>query len=324
MKIDRLLAITVLLLNRGRVSAKELSERFEVSSKTIYRDMDTLNQAGIPIVAHQGISGGFEIMEQFMIDRYWLSIEEMESLVTAVKGINLALEDQETDALLQKVTSLLQKAQRGYIFQGKRDDRLVMDLNPWGQRGGIKETMKLLRLAINERRRTAIEYISSNGTSQRRIIEPASLILKGSIWYVQAYCTMRKDFRVFRLSRIQDAEMVEGTFEPQEIPKVEHFRWDESWSDTSTESLVLKFDPTARQRIADVFHPDEVTMLPDGSMQVEVVMKPDDWFYGMILSFGGQVKVESPGFVAQEVVRRAQQIMERYVNEDRQMSTFPS
>lgn len=313
MKIDRLLAITVLLLNRGRVSAKELSERFEVSSKTIYRDMDALSQAGIPIAAYQGISGGFEIMEQFMIDRYWLSIEEMGALVTAVKGISLALEDKETDALLQKVNSLLQKAQRGSMYD-KREERLIMDMKPWGQRSGIKETMKLLREAIDERRRLAIEYISSDGTSQRRIIEPASLILKGSIWYVQAYCTMRKDFRVFRLSRIQHVDRMNEYFEPSEVPVINQFHWDVSWSDTSEEALVLKFDLAARQRIADMFHPDEVTLLPDGSFQIEVVMKPDEWFYGMILSFGGQVKVESPNFVAQQVVRRAEQIIERYLN----------
>ncbi|MGM1049332.1 MAG: helix-turn-helix transcriptional regulator [Bacillota bacterium] len=313
MKIDRLLAITVLLLNRGRVSAKELSERFEVSSKTIYRDMDTLNQAGIPIVAHQGISGGFEIMEQFMIDRHWLSIEEMSSLVTAVKGINCALDDKETDALLQKVKSLLQKAQRGYA-QDKREDRLIMDMNPWGQRNGIKETMQLLKQAVDERRRTAIEYISSGGRSQNRIIEPVSLILKGSIWYVHAYCTLRKDFRVFRLSRIQHAALTEERFEPLEAPVIEQFQWDTSWSDTPEESLVLTFRSEARQRIADVFHPDEVTMLPSGAFRVEVVRKPDDWFYGMILSFGDQVKVESPDFVAEEVVRRAQQIIGRYLN----------
>lgn len=312
MKIDRLLAITVLLLNRGRVSAKELSERFEVSSKTIYRDMDTLNQAGIPIVAHQGVSGGFEIMEQFMIDRHWLSIEEMNSLVTAVKGINLALEDKETDALLQKVKSLLQKAQRGYANQ--REDRLIMDLNPWGQRNGIKETMQLLRQAVEERRRTAIEYISFNGQSQNRIIEPASLILKGTVWYVQAYCTLRKDFRVFRLSRIQHAALTEEKFEPLEAPVVEKFQWNSSWSDIPEEAMVLSFKSEARQRVADMLHPDEVTMLPGGNYRVEVILKPDDWFYGMILSFGSQVKVESPDLVAEEVVRRAQQIIGRYLN----------
>lgn len=311
MKIDRLLAITVLLLNRGRVSAKELSERFEVSSKTIYRDMDTLNQAGIPIVAHQGISGGFEIMEAFMIDRHWLSIEEMGSLVTAVKGINLALEDQETDALLQKVKSLLQKAQRGYA-QDLREDRFIVDMNPWGQRNGVKETMKLIRQAVDDRRRIVMEYISSGGADQRRIIEPISLILKGTVWYVQAYCTLRRDYRVFRLSRIQHAELTDVTFEPHQAPVAEQYQWDVSWSNTPEEALVLTFGREARQRISDVFHPDKVTMLPDGSFRVEVVLKTDDWFYGMILSFGGQVKVESPDFVAEEVVRRAEQIIGRY------------
>ncbi|WP_106768676.1 helix-turn-helix transcriptional regulator [Paenibacillus faecalis] len=322
MKIDRLLATTVLLLNRGRVSAKELAERFEVSSKTIYRDMDALSQAGVPIVAYQGVSGGFEIMEQFMIDRYWLSIEEMSSLVTAVKGIHCALEDQETGLLLEKVKNLLQKAQRGYTEE-QREDRLIMDMNPWGHRAGIKETMQLLRQGVDEKRKTMIEYISSSGQSQKRVIKPVSLILKGSVWYVHAYCTLRKDFRIFRLTRIQHVALREERFETLEAPEVEKFQWAASWSDTPDETLVLTFKKEARQRLADVFHPNEVSLLPDGDFRIEVVLKPDDWFYGMILSFGDQVKVESPDFVAEEVVRRAEQIIGRYVNGDRQMSTFP-
>ncbi|WP_127589681.1 helix-turn-helix transcriptional regulator [Paenibacillus lautus] len=316
MKIDRLLAITVLLLNRGRLSAKELADRFEVSSKTIYRDMDTLCQAGIPIVAHQGISGGFEIMEHYMIDKYWLSAEEMSALVTAVKGMSSALDDQQMGILLEKVKALLHRVEQGLDDEYRREP-VVMDFQPWGQRQGLKSAVSLLKKAIQEKRRVVMEYIDAEGSAERRTIEPASLILKGNIWYVQAFCLEREDHRLFRLSRMQDITMLSETYEPRLWPDEERLEWDSSWSSALEQETVLLFEAAARQRVADMFPPEQVTVNPDGSLRVHVLYKLDEWFYGMILSFGDQVLVEQPGEAAEEVKRRAQLIMQRYDNQDR-------
>lgn len=316
MKIDRLLAITVLLLNRGRLSAKELADRFEVSSKTIYRDMDTLCQAGIPIVAHQGISGGFEIMEHYMIDKYWLSAEEMSALVTAVKGMSSALDDQQMGILLEKVKALLHRVEQGLDDEYRREP-VVMDFQPWGQRQGLKPAVSLLKKAIQEKRRVVMEYIDHQGNTERRTIEPASLILKGNIWYVQAFCLEREDHRLFRLSRMQDITMLSEMYEPRPWPGKERLEWDSSWSSALEQETVLLFEAAARQRVADMFPPEQVTVNPDGSFRVHVLYKLDEWFYGMILSFGDQVLVEQPGEAAEEVKRRAQLIMQRYDNQDR-------
>lgn len=316
MKIDRLLAITVLLLNRGRLSAKELADRFEVSSKTIYRDMDTLCQAGIPIVAHQGITGGFEIMEHYMIDKYWLSAEEMSTLVTAVKGLSCALEDQQMGILLEKVKALLHRVEQGLGDEYRREP-VVMDFQPWGQRQGLKPAVSLLKKAIQKKRRVVMEYIDNRGNAERRAIEPASLILKGNIWYVQAFCLEREDHRLFRLSRMQDITMLSETYEPRPWSGKERLEWDSSWSSALEQETVLLFEAAARQRVADMFPPEQVTVNPDGSLRVQALYKLDEWFYGMILSFGNQVLIEQPCEAAEEVKRRARLIMQRYANQDR-------
>ncbi|MHA2853968.1 helix-turn-helix transcriptional regulator [Paenibacillus lautus] len=316
MKIDRLLAITVLLLNRGRLSAKELADRFEVSSKTIYRDMDTLCQAGIPIVAHQGITGGFEIMEHYMIDKYWLSAEEMSTLVTAVKGLSSALEDPQMGVLLEKVKALLRRVEQG-LGDEYRKEPVVMDFQPWGQRQGLKSAVGLLKQAIHDKRRVQMEYIDHQGHAERRTIEPASLILKGNIWYVQAFCLERQDHRIFRLSRMQHIEILHQTSETRMIPSMERLEWDSSWSGALERETVLLFEAAARQRVADMFPPEQVTVNPDGSLRVQALYKLDEWFYGMILSFGNQVLIEQPGEAAEEVKRRARLIMQRYDNQDR-------
>ncbi|MCM3260430.1 YafY family transcriptional regulator [Paenibacillus lautus] len=316
MKIDRLLAITVLLLNRGRLSAKELADRFEVSNKTIYRDMDTLCQAGIPIVAHQGITGGFEIMEHYMIDKYWLSAEEMSTLVTAVKGLSSALEDPQMGMLLEKIKALLRRVEQG-LGDEYRKEPVVMDFQPWGQRQGLKPAVGLLKQAIHDKRRVQMEYIDAEGSAERRTIEPASLFLKGNVWYVQAFCLEREDFRLFRLSRMQDIKMLSEAYEPRPWPGRERLEWDSSWSNAREQETVLLFEAAARQRVADMFPPEQVTVNPDGSLRVHVLYKLDDWFYGMILSFGDQVLVELPGEAAEEVKRRAKRMLLRYDNPDR-------
>ncbi|MCI1773532.1 MAG: YafY family transcriptional regulator [Paenibacillus lautus] len=316
MKIDRLLAITVLLLNRGRLSAKELADRFEVSSKTIYRDMDTLCQAGIPIVAHQGITGGFEIMEHYMIDKYWLSAEEMSTLVTAVKGLSSALEDPQMGMLLEKIKALLRRVEQG-LGDEYRKEPVVMDFQPWGQRQGLKPAVGLLKQAIHDKRRVQMEYIDAEGGAERRTIEPVSLFLKGNVWYVQAFCLEREDFRLFRLSRIQDIKMLSEAYEPRPWPGKERLEWDSSWSNAQEQETVLLFEAAARQRVADMFPPEQVTVNPDGSLRVHVLYKLDEWFYGMILSFGDQVLVELPGEAAEEVKRRAKRMLQRYDNPDR-------
>lgn len=316
MKIDRLLAITVLLLNRGRLSAKELADRFEVSSKTIYRDMDTLCQAGIPIVAHQGITGGFEIMEHYMIDKYWLSAEEMSTLVTAVKGLSSALEDPQMGMLLEKIKALLRRVEQG-LGDEYRKEPVVLDFQPWGQRQGLKPAVGLLKQAIHDKRRVQMEYIDAEGSAERRTIEPASLFLKGNVWYVQAFCLEREDFRLFRLSRMQDIKMLSEAYEPRPWPGKEHLEWDSSWSNAREQETVLLFEAAARQRVADMFPPEQVTVNPDGSLRVHVLYKLDEWFYGMILSFGDQVLVELPGEAAEEVKRRAKRMLLRYDNPDR-------
>ncbi|WP_411553125.1 helix-turn-helix transcriptional regulator [Paenibacillus lautus] len=316
MKIDRLLAITVLLLNRGRLSAKELADRFEVSSKTIYRDMDTLCQAGIPIVAHQGITGGFEIMEHYMIDKYWLSAEEMSTLVTAVKGLSSALEDPQMGMLLEKIKALLRRVEQG-LGDEYRKEPVVMDFQPWGQRQGLKPAVGLLKQAIHDKRRVQMEYIDAEGGAERRTIEPASLFLKGNVWYVQAFCLEREDFRLFRLSRMQDIKMLSEAYEPRPWPGKERLEWDSSWSNAREQETLLLFEAAARQRVADMFPPEQVTVTPDGSLRVHVLYKLDEWFYGMILSFGDQVLVELPGEAAEEVKRRAKRMLQRYDNPDR-------
>ncbi|MDQ8736942.1 YafY family protein [Paenibacillus sp. LHD-38] len=307
-----MLAMIVLLLNRGRISAKELADRFEVSTKTIYRDMDTLSQSGIPIFAHQGTAGGFEIMEQYTISRQYLSLEEISSIIAAVKGIRTALDDTAYAKLHEKVKSLLHKSDKQQA--GSSEESLVFDLNPWGQGPAARLKVNLFKQAIEETRSVQLSYINMNGTETERVIEPYALILKGNVWYVQAYCMLREQFRVFRLSRVQKHALLEECFERRDSPSLESYAWDTEWSKNAETEVTLLFRPQVRYRVADAFRPDQVSVLENGSVRVEGKQIVDEFFYGMLLSFGNQVKVEQPAHIAEQVVQRAKNIIACYEN----------
>lgn len=305
MKIDRLLAMTVMLLNRERVTAKEFAERFEVSTKTVYRDMDTLNQAGIPIVAYQGIAGGYGLMGSFTMDRQLVSVKELSMLLAAAKGIHHALEDRTLSELLEKVEALLQHSDA-------TNQALVLDLLPWGHNANYKDKVSLLREAIEDRRVVVFQYMKADNTSSKRTVEPTALILKGSHWYIQAFCRQREDFRVFRLSRIMELALHSDRFEQRIAPLMEGYTWSSQWYGQAEEEVGLLFNPEMRRQVNDSFPPEYVTFLEDGYMRVQGLFIVDEWFYGMLLSFGERVLVEHPASLAQEIQARAAKIMLRY------------
>ncbi|OAB34862.1 DNA-binding transcriptional regulator [Paenibacillus macquariensis subsp. defensor] len=315
MKIDRLLAMTIVLLNRERVSAKELADRFEVSTKTIYRDMETLNQSGIPIVAHQGTSGGFEIMEQYTIARQFLTLNEINTMVSVVKGITGIVDDSKFASLLEKVKALLSRSDT--ISTEQSTAGIIFDFNPWGQSPVERDKVNTLKQAIEETRKVSIQYLNMNGKESERVIEPSALILKGYVWYLHAYCTLRHDFRVFRLSRIHELRTLMEQSVRRETPSLDGYVWEAEWSTDVRHEMILNFHRKVRYRIVDFFDPEMVSVLEDGSVQVMGEFAEDEWFYGMILSYGEHVKVQQPACVAEEVVRRAQRIVERYINVDR-------
>ncbi|WP_341280090.1 YafY family protein [Paenibacillus sp. FSL H8-0537] len=310
MKIDRLLSIVVLLLGRKRWNATELAERFEVSIKTIYRDMDTLSLAGIPVVSHHGAAGGYEIMEQYTLNRQLASAKEWKALLAAVKGIASALDDQAYHELLAKVNALLPQA--AHEEQARQGEELVFDLQSWGSGLDLKPKLALLQQAITEGKVACLRYASSAGTESEREVEPAALIMKGSVWYVQAYCRGKQGFRMFRLTRILSLSLRLERFEPRQSPQLEGLIWRSDWGADQETQMLLHFQPQVKHRVYDAFPSVLITELADGSLQVAGSFSLDEWFYGLLLSFCQHVKVLAPVHAAEEVKRRARLIFESY------------
>jgi predicted DNA-binding transcriptional regulator YafY len=312
LKIDRLLAITMLLLNRRRISAKELSERFEVSMRTIYRDVEAINQAGIPVVSYAGLSGGYEIMDQYRLDRQFLSLEELQSIITGLKGIRASVPDQEISNLLDKVGALVAKSEQPDA--ARLGNQLILDMNPWSNGHQNTEQLTALRTAIKETRLVTFSYLSSQSEPSVRTVEPMGIVVKGFGWYLYGYCLLREDFRVFRLSRMNGIDVLSQTFERKQetLEKLDYRRGQRDPSTLIT--LVLHAQPNVRAQIEDYFRPEDVTIQPDGTLMIRATQPDEPWLHGMLLGYGPNLRILEPAHIAAIIREKAEKIVALYSN----------
>lgn len=310
MKIDRLLAITMLLLNRRRISAKELSERFEVSLRTVYRDVEAINQAGIPVVSFAGLSGGYEIMDQYRLERQFLSLEELQSIIVGLKGIRSTVGEQEIGNLLDKVGALVAKSEQNTA--ARLDDQLIIDMNPWRRGSEDKEKLNLLRCAIKESRQISFQYISSQSEQSIRSAEPMSIVAKGFGWYLYGYCLLRQDFRIFRLNRMKEIEVLSETFERRtEVKQPFQHGWDQRDPSTLI-TIVLHAQQSIQAQIEDYFQPKQIAYQTDGSMIITATQPDEPWLHSLLLGYGYGVRVLEPAHLAAAIKGKAEKIVQLY------------
>ncbi len=311
-KLHRLLALTMLLVNRDRVSAQELAEYFEVSPRTIYRDIETLCQAGIPVVSFQGARGGFGVMENYRLDRHVLSAGEMYAIVTALKGVGRTVGSGRARDLAEKIKALIPRQDLSHL---DRDRKFLLDLQPWAQNPRLRRKLEVLDRAIDETMLVSFAYTNVKGESGRRLVEPMTLILKGHLWYLHGFCRKRQDFRLFKLSRMRDLAVTGEVF-TRRWCDLDDYPLDRAW-DTGEPpppllEITLRFAPRVRVRVEDQFDADEIEVAADGSLLIKAVYPEEEWVYGLILGFGEDVEVLGPERLRREIAARGRRIWEKH------------
>lgn len=282
MKNSRLFEILYLLVEKRAVTAGELAQRLEVSERTIYRDIDALSAAGIPVFTQQGQGGGIWLMDQFVLDKALLSQTQQDEILFALQAV-LAAGGGLEDKTLAQLTAL---------FHREGGDWLEVDFTDWGSGAAERETFGLVKGAILARRPLSFTYYSSAGEESHRTVEPARLVFKSGCWYLSAYCRIRQDWRVFRLARMEELALEEGNCPPRHPPKrLESL----PPSEEPGVNLRLRFQPSAAWRVQDYFHPRQITREPDGRLLVDCNFPADQWLLSFLLSFGSQLEVLSPG-----------------------------
>ncbi len=310
MKIERLLATTVILLNQRKVTAKDLAEYFEVSLKTIYRDFETLNMAGIPVVSSQGYEGGFCIPENFKLSRQLLTYDEMVSILTSLNGINATLQNRELEKVIDKITALIPPDKKELYKQ--QSESFIIDISPWGKPQQQKGLMQQVHKAISQCQLLQFDYTTAQGNESHRRVEPHTLIFKNFAWYLLAYCRLRQDFRIFRLSRIRQFTVSPERFARRTCDPIRYFQNDMD-SRPSIE-IVLKFSPRVKVRVEEIFAEDHLIYNRDGFITATFPLPEDEWITSFVLSFGEEVEILSPDVWREDVREKIAKMQKVYRN----------
>lgn len=277
--VTRQFQMVYLLLEKGRMTAKELARRLEVSQRTVLRDVDALSAAGVPVYTTQGAGGGVALLDGYVLDRAAFSEEEQRQLLLALQS----LPAQEGEQALTKLSAL---------FRRGREDWLQVNLSRWGAGDADSEKFQFLKQAVLERQTLAFDYASSYGSTRARRVLPARLVFKGQGWYLQAFDLEREDYRTFRLSRILSPEFAGEVFHRRLDPPDIEFSGD--IPPLFRVEARLRFAPYMAYRVYDEFDQSCVARQEDGSLLVETVFPEDQWLYGYLLSFGAGVEVLAP------------------------------
>jgi predicted DNA-binding transcriptional regulator YafY len=309
LKIERLLAITVMLLNRRRITARELAERFEVSVRTIYRDVETLNGAGIPVVSSQGHEGGLTMPDNYKLSRQLLTFADMLSLLTALKGVNKTLQDGDIERLIDKVTALIPE-EKEPLYRSHADS-FVIDISPWGPAGNHRQTVQTVHEAVNSSLLLDFAYTGTDGRPSQRRVEPHTLVYKSFTWYLLAYCRTRLDFRIFRLSRMRSLQKAEEHFVRRPVAPLDRFFEGDSRPPVE---LTLKFAPSVRIKVEEHFAPPRLRYEADGSLIANLTMPEDDWIMSFLLGFGSDVEVLAPPRWREAIEKKCTAMRNIYTN----------
>ena len=298
--INRLLGIIYILLKKGTVTAGELAERFEVSTRTIYRDVENLSMAGIPVYTSKGKNGGISLTEQFVLDKLMVSDEEQQRILTALASL------QETGA--SEEGEILKKL--GDFFKAEPVNWVSIDFSDWS--GRHKELFEQIRESILGRRVMEFDYYGRYGEMTKRTVEPVQLLFKDYTWYVRAYCRNRNAMRLFKVYRMKRVKVLEEIYAMRNIPLQEPEDQMGTYTEEGMPEVVVWIDGREAYRVYDRFEEEEITRLPDGNFEIRMRYVLDDWVYGMILSFGPSARVIGPEFVREEIARRISEMRELY------------
>ena len=284
MKIDRLVSIIMILNNKEKVTAKELSEEFEVSTKTIQRDMEIIAKAGIPIVSYKGHQGGYGIIDGYKVNKSSMTGDESNLLKKLLVGINKCYENKEATALINKLEVINPEK------YSSLNDRLIIDFSTWGKSKELTDEMNIIDEAVKNKNPIEFDYINGSGEKTSRQIDPYKIIFKSLAWYVYGFCNLKNEMRVFKVNRMENIKvrnenfiynekLMDDLFIEKEIEKIQ---------------VTIKIPSKMKEMIKEGFPEHKLIEEKDGFIIAIIKVPSGKWIEGMILSFGDCIEVLTP------------------------------
>ena len=298
MQINRLFEIIYILLGKKSVTARELSERFNVSVRTIYRDVETLSSAGIPIYMNRGKGGGISLLDNFVLNKSMLSESEQNDILTALGALSSLNWTEEQNAL-SKLGGLFGKASQNWI---------KVNFSHWH---GFDKKFETIKDAILSKKVVSFDYYGKGREKTSRLAEPLQLQFNDKAWYLHAFCLKRGETRTFKIARMENLNITGQSFDRAFNEKSEPVK---SLDYANFTKIVLKMDNSQAYRIFDEFSDEEVINNHDGSFTITLYYPEDEWIYGYILSFGHYAKVLEPPHIKEIIIERLKKSLDKYLN----------
>ena len=290
MKSNRMFGILSILLDKKQVTAKELAEYFEVSVRTIHRDLLDLSSAGFPVITQQGVGGCISLMPNFRYNKSALSKDDMDVILAGIQGLSII--DDST-----KIKTLLAKLRFSSNDKMLLENDIVIDFSTWNHNSTIIKKIRLIRVAIANHNLLNMKYYSSNGYRER-IVEPYKLLFKQESWYMLAYCHYRNDFRIFKIERITDLQITTETFEERkdyEAPLLKS-----EFSNSQGIEITVRMDKSLEFLAIDFFGEENIIKTAD-SLYITFYSEYPSWVITTFASLGDKAEIVSPDSLRSEI-----------------------
>lgn len=301
MKLERLYAITVYLLNHGKTSANELAKHFEVSLRTIQRDIDSLCLAGIPVISISGSAGGYEISEKYKLDNDFATIDDYSNIQTALQGLISATGDSKAKHTLEKIIHV----------SNPNDNRIILDFSVLQE--GDRNTLQLLQTAVYEKRTVTFTYTNNNSETRTHSVEPIAVIYRWYAWYLLAYSKVKNDYRTYKLVRMSNLIVTDTPFTKEHeaagnvLQKI-----DQTDSRQYTEILIKCKEP-ARARVIEYLKGTVTKELSNGGAIIKATVVENEHFWlGTLLSLGDNAEIIAPEKLRRQLLESAEKIVSLY------------
>lgn len=306
MRSERLLSILIIITQKGLVTGKELAEHFEVSLRTIYRDIEKISEAGVPIAASGGKGGGYYVMGDYNLNNIFLNKSEIEPLIAVMENLKLLFGKN------QQFNDLLAKFQTMRNEENKSSEKLQIDMSHFSMEQELKEYLFLINKAIEEDRTLEFEYINRRMENSKRIVEPIQIKFSEGQWYVVAFCRVRGDYRKFKLVRIRNMNLGENferkIISNKELEKIFHNSYDKS-----SILVTMQFSNRIGEQLSEYFSKGNIKLVEDGTYIVKGFFPNDEGLKKFILSFGDEGEVIAPEELRNDIKEYIKKIYTKYM-----------
>lgn len=290
MKIERLLAIIMLLLERETISTSELAKKLEVSRRTIFRDIDALSIAGMPIMVTRGAMGGVSLMKSYKVDKKLFTPKDVQNLITSLQSYYQLLENKEIATILTKLQSMSEENHLLNNSLNRQNFSVDLDLNK-GNRS-LRKLLKMIETAISNNKYLLFNYTDIKGDISVRKVEPYKVVFKESKWYLQAFSIERNDYRIFKLARMSKTCLTEDTFSPRDFISLPMDG--SNWMMKEMVPVIIKVDRSIKDKVIERFGEENIIAQQENNYLAKYLIADNDEGYNILLALGKKCEIIEP------------------------------